>query len=121
MDSAVTPASCARRSYSASSRIMLASSDASLIVAGRIVSIRTRLNRQGAGENHRSFAGIGVADFANAVVLLAAALQFGFHGAQVGGGDDQDHANPEIEDAQKLIALDLAELGEIRKDRQHGP
>src|SRR5438105_3607817 len=43
MDSAVTAASLARCSYSASSRIMVARSEASLIVAGRMLSIGANL------------------------------------------------------------------------------
>src|SRR5579872_4716134 len=96
MLSGVTPASWARCSNSASSRIIVASSEASLIVAGRMVSMGA-LDRQRAGEGDGRFARIGVADFADAVILFAAALEFGFDGAKIGGRNNQDHAHAEIE------------------------
>ena len=56
-------------------------------------TLPTGLNGEGAGEDYLRLAGVGVAHFADAVEFFAAALELGFHGAEVGGGNDEDHAH----------------------------
>ena len=66
-----------------------------------------RLEGEGAGEDYRELAGIGVAHFADAVEFFAAALQFRFDRAQVLRRDEQDHTDAHVEGAQQFVALDV--------------
>lgn len=83
----------------------------------------------GAAELQREFAFVddaggaagGVFDAADDVELFAAALEFGFGVRDVAARDNENHADAEIEGAQHLVAVHIADFCEVAKDRQHGP
>ena len=79
------------------------------------------LKRQFAGEHDLRLARIGAADLADAIKFLAAALQFGFHGAMIFERQHENHSHAHVERAQQFVALEFAEPGEVGKNRRHGP
>ena len=79
------------------------------------------LNRQSSGEHDLRFARIAAANLPDAIVLFAAALQFGFYGAMIFERHDKDHAHAHVERAEQIVALEFAERGEVGKNGRHGP
>jgi len=76
---------------------------------------------KGAGIDEAGFAGVAAFDAANAEEFFAAALEVGFGFLDVGGGNDDDHADAHIEGLQQFVGIDFAEFGEIFEDRRNGP
>src|SRR5580700_1209053 len=87
----------------------------------RFGGLSSWLERQVTAEHDLRLAWIAAANLPDAIILFAAAFQFGFDGAMILQRDDKDHAHAHVEGAEQIVALEFAETGEVGKNRRHGP
>ena len=77
--------------------------------------------RQRSAKYHLRFARIGAANLADSEILFAATFQFRFEARVMLERYDEDHAHAHVERTQEFVTLELAERGELGKNRRHRP
>src|SRR5579862_2497729 len=80
-----------------------------------------RSEREAAGENDGRLARVGGANLTDVKEFFAAALELALDGTKIFFGDGENHAQAEVEGAEKLVAFDGTELGEIAEDGKDRP
>src|SRR6267154_1009834 len=76
---------------------------------------------EGAGVGNAGFGGVAAFDAANVEEFFAAAFQVGFHFGDVGGRNDKNHADAEVEGFEQAVGVHVSDFGEVFVNREDGP